>query len=210
MTSDPTRAGAEQLRSERILLVGTGAPAVSTLPERVLELERLAPECPVRITLTRQSLRFLTTTTLKAVSGRSAFVDEWSPEGVLAADHVEITSWATVVLVYPATLRFLSHLALGLCDTPVMLALQCSTVPILIAPSLPPGGFESTAYRDHLQRLAERSNVHVVAPQGGLSMRNGEPNIGTPRRFTDLVDLAARVVTPVSGGIGRPETGTAT
>ncbi|WP_158605506.1 flavoprotein [Amycolatopsis panacis] len=191
---EPPPEIADHLAGQRFLVIGTGAPAVSALPAGVLELEALTGGGPIRIALTRQSLRFLTRTTLTAVTGRKAFVDEWGTDEPLNPDHVDIAQWATVILVYPATLHFLSRLALGQCDTPVMLALQCTTAPIVLAPSLPPGGFESAAYRDHRQRLETRPHIRIAEPRAGYSMRTGADNVGAPCPFGELLPLVTALL----------------
>lgn len=177
----------------RLLVVGTGAPAVSGFPDAVLRLGVRYPSSPVRIVLTPQALRFVTPTTVRIVTGRDHFLDTWSGEAVHGAPHVEIAHWADAVVVHPATLHFVGRLAQGLADTPLLLALQCTTVPIVIAPSLPPGAADSSAYRRHLTVLAERPEVVVVPPVRGRSMSTGEVNVGAPAGFDDVLDQLDQV-----------------
>jgi hypothetical protein len=71
--------------------------------------------------------------------------------------------WCDCVVVYPACLNFVSRLANGLGETPAMLALQCTSAPIAIAPALPAGAEANPIVAGNLKRLTERRNV-VVAP----------------------------------------------
>lgn len=177
------------LNGKRILVVGTGAPAVVELPHAVVRLQYQCPDIRLRFILTRQALQFVTPTTVNIVTGRNFFLDRWTEEPYESAPHVEINQWAEAVIVYPATLHFIGRLALGLADTPLMLALQCTDVPIALAPSLPPGGTEGYAYRRHIALLGERPNIVVAPPVLGRSMSTGELNVGAPSPFDDLLKL---------------------
>jgi phosphopantothenoylcysteine decarboxylase/phosphopantothenate--cysteine ligase len=191
--------GYARVDGKRVLLAGTGAPAVTALPEAVLRLRYHCPNARARVLLTRQALRFVTRTTVNLVTGEESGLDEWSDEPYTAAPHVELGRWAEAVIVYPATLHFTGRLALGLSDTPLLLALQCTTAPIVLVPSLPPGGAGGHAYQKHVEALHDRPNVAVVPPVAGYSMTTGELNVGAPAPFAEalgrldelLRDLAA-------------------
>ncbi|MCK2244321.1 MULTISPECIES: flavoprotein [unclassified Crossiella] len=180
-------SGFPNLDGKRVLVVGTGAPAVVALPENMLRLRHYCQAVAAQVVLTRAALRFITPTTTHLVTGGDFITDEWSDKPYQTAPHVELAQWAEAVVVYPATLHFVGRLALGLADSPLLLALQCTAAPIAIAPSLPPGGMAGHAYRGHMARLAERANVVVVHPVLGRSMSTHEANVGAPARFTDLL-----------------------
>ena len=91
--------------------------------------------------------------------------------------------------MYPATMHFLARLALGLADTPALLALQCTQAPIGLAPALPPGGWESPALERHLQVLEQRRNVVVAPPRPGLSVTTGRNDGYAPAPFPVLLRL---------------------
>lgn len=92
------------------------------------------------------------------------------------ARHVEYAQWPDAVVVYPATFHFVSRYALGLADTPMLLALHCTGAPVAVAPSLPPGGLDSTVYGEHCARLAQRPRVTLVPPIAGTSTHTGGPD----------------------------------
>jgi phosphopantothenoylcysteine decarboxylase/phosphopantothenate--cysteine ligase len=93
----------------------------------------------LRVAVTRNAERFVTRGALGPMSGGNALLDAWPDGPVDRALHVELAEWADTVIVHPASLHFLARLAQGLADTPVLLALQCTTAPVVLAPALPPG-----------------------------------------------------------------------
>lgn len=189
MTStSPISPDLAHIVGRRLLVVGTGAPAVIALPEAVSELGQRYPGTPIRLVLTRQALTFVTATAVRLSTGKGYFLDAWHEGPYENAPHVEISRWAEAVIVYPATLSFLARLALGMADSPLLLALQCMNVPICLAVSLPPGGYEGAAFRDHSRRLSGRDNVVLVEPEFGASLTTGERNRGAPVRFSVLLE----------------------
>jgi phosphopantothenoylcysteine decarboxylase/phosphopantothenate--cysteine ligase len=164
----------------RLLLVGTGAVHVSLLPTWLNWLRMSYPSLSVRTVITRSAQRFVSRPALSAIGGREVLLDAWPEEEVVSALHVELAEWAEAVAVYPATLHFVSRFALGLTDTPVQLALQCTAVPVAVSPALPPGGRDSAVLRGHLETLASRPNVAVIPTVPGRSVTTGREDGGSP------------------------------
>lgn len=168
------------ITAKRLLYVGTGGVQAMLMPAWLQWIRSNYPDLTLRYIVTRSAMRFTTETSLSITSGQAeGMVDAW-PEQPDEALHVELSAWPDAVLVHPATMHFVARFALGLADSPTLLALQCTQAPIVVCPSLPPGGHKNPAYRRHVGALAERPNVAVLAPVSGVSMQTGEAGIGTP------------------------------
>lgn len=178
-SANPFSVPAPALHIERLLLVGTGALHAWQLPTWVSWLRLTYPGLALKTVVTRSAERFVTRPTLDALGGTETLVDEW-PDGGGRAVHVELAQWADAVLVYPATLHFVSRYATGLTDTPVLLALQCSNAPVAVAPCLPPGAEHSEAVQGHLAMLAARSNVVIASTTAALSVTTGRHDAQVP------------------------------
>ncbi|MFD5516219.1 flavoprotein [Streptomyces sp. NPDC127066] len=168
---DPTDVPA--FTGRRLLYAVTGALSAAHTPFWVNWLRSVYPEVSLRIAVTRTAERFVTRQALASISGADVLVDAWPQEPAVHARHVELTEWADTFVVAPATLGFCSRLANGLADSPVLLALQCTTAPVALAPSLPPGGLDSVAYTRATAALKELPHVTVVPPVPGLSSTTG-------------------------------------
>ncbi|WP_017536835.1 flavoprotein [Nocardiopsis halophila] len=184
---------------KRVVVAGCGALAVAGLPGLVQQFQHAYPDADVEVVLTRQALQFATATTVNLVTGRPFTLDEWGEGPHEEAPHVRLAAWADAFVVYPATLHFVSRLANGLADTPLMLALQCTCAPIGVAPSLPPGGFEGHAYRRAAALLKERPQVVLADPVPGRSLSTGKANVGAPAPMAELLGLLAQVLTAADG-----------
>ncbi|WP_328807624.1 flavoprotein [Nonomuraea antri] len=152
-----------EFRARRLLLVGTGAIAAMNLPSWLTWLATSYRELEVRLVLTSSAERFVSRHALSVLMRGEVGVDRWPDEPRPEAAHVELAEWSDAIAVYPACMNYVSRLALGLADTPTLLALQCTAAPIGIAPSLPPGALDNPIFRAHLDTLASRPNV-VIAP----------------------------------------------
>lgn len=154
------------LSLERLLLVGSGSIAVSMLPFWLNWMRATHPKTEVRVLVTRGAERFVSRDVLTNLSGRGVPRDEWPREPAPRPLHITLAEWPDAVVVYPASLNYAARLALGLGDSPSLLALQCTRAPIGIALSPPPGSltFGSSLSRN-VEELRARPNVHVALPE---------------------------------------------
>lgn len=167
--------GVPDFGAERLLIVGTGALGVAFLPFWLNWLRGAYPALETRVVLTRSAERFVTLEALTAIGDGAAWRDAWPEETGDKARHVELADWPDAIAIYPASLSFIARYALGLGDSPTLLALQCTAAQVGIAPSLPPHAVErSAALAEHLQTLHGRG-VAIAAPHAGRSASTGLP-----------------------------------
>lgn len=187
----PSPEGAPQLRLERLLLVVTGSASASMAPFWLDWLRQVYPRLEVSVVLTHSAQRFVTRQAVAHRVDGEVVLDTW-PQEETHARHVRLEQWAQGVVVYPATLHYCARLALGLADSPSLLALQCSKAPIAVAPALPPGGFDSPAFQGHWATLAARPNVAMVAPEAGRSITTGRQDAWVPPPLPEVMGYLAQ------------------
>ncbi|MEV8453908.1 flavoprotein [Streptomyces sp. NPDC052095] len=178
------------LNIERLLLVTAGSAFATGMPYWVDWLRMSYPELEIKLVLTRSAQRFVTR---QALAGRlhgsgEVLLDEW-PEHEGTARHVELAQWAQAVVVYPATFHYVARLALGLADSPTLLACHCTGAPVVVAPALPPGGLESAAFQNHWAALAARPNVVLAPPRTGVSLTTGRAEAWVPPLLPEVITM---------------------
>jgi phosphopantothenoylcysteine synthetase/decarboxylase len=186
-------AAVEPVGARRLLVIGTGSVTAAHLPFWASWLKIGHPATEVRYVLTGAAGRFVTRESLAAIGGCEVQADRWPDEPEPRARHVDLAQWPDTVVVFPATLNYLARLALGLGDSPSLLALQCTRAAIALAPALPPGGAESAAYAEHAAKLGARRNVAVVTPHPGRSTTSGKREAWAPAPFPDVLSVADRL-----------------
>ncbi|MFI8948943.1 flavoprotein [Streptomyces sp. NPDC053750] len=193
LSGPPGEGGAPALGVERLLLVVTGSVSAAHMPFWLNWLGMSYPGLQTNVVLTRSAGRFVTRSALSTGSeGCEVHTDTW-PEEDTHARHVEWGEWAQAVLVYPASFHFLARLALGLADSPALLAAQCTTAPVVVAPALPPGGWQSPACVAHVTALAARPNTEVLTPLQGVSRTTGRQEAWSPALLPDALRAIERL-----------------
>ncbi|MGW7548367.1 flavoprotein [Streptomyces sp. NPDC054770] len=177
--------------ARNLLLVATGSISAAYLPASLTWLRLTYPQICTRVVVTRSAERFVSREALSAITGNEVCPDTW-PQGPRAeALHVEWGQWAHATVVFPATYHFVARLALGLADSPALLAVQCGRGPVGIAPALPPGGWESPAMAGHVAALRRRPRTVVADPLPARSWTTGRddawrtPPLGTVLTMVD-------------------------
>lgn len=180
--------------AKHILLgVGGGIAGVKS-PELVRHLRDLGAEIvPV---LTRNAQRFVTPTSLQALSGQRPRTDLWDAEAEAAMGHIELARWADAVVIAPATANVIARLANGLADDLLTTLCLATTAPLFLAPAMNNKMWEHPATGRNVARL-QADGVTMLGPA------DGEQACGEfgPGRMLEPADIAAAVM----GAIAAPQ-----
>jgi phosphopantothenoylcysteine decarboxylase/phosphopantothenate--cysteine ligase len=176
------------LQDRRILLgIGGGIAAYKT-PELVRLLRRAGAE--VQVITTRSASRFVTSTSLQAVSGSAVRDDLWDSAAEAAMGHIELARWADALLIAPATADLLSRLAHGRADDLLTAVCLASRAPRYLAPAMNTAMWEAPATQRNVQQLLA-DGARVLGPGSG-EQACGETGPGRMREPAELVaDLEA-------------------
>ncbi|MGB8435024.1 MAG: bifunctional phosphopantothenoylcysteine decarboxylase/phosphopantothenate--cysteine ligase CoaBC [Burkholderiales bacterium] len=175
------------LAGKRILLGITGGIAAY----KAAELTRLLVKAgaDVRVVMTASACRFITPTTLQALSGNPAYTDMWDPSVPNNMAHIELSRDRELVLVAPATTDFLAKVALGLGDdllSTLCLAREC---PLAVAPAMNRQMWEHAATQRNLATL-RADGVAILGPDAG-DQACGETGMG---RMSEPATLVSEVI----------------
>lgn len=181
----------DSLRGRRMVLVVTGGVAAYKAAELTRMWARAGAE--VRVVLTENAARFITTLTFESLTGQPAFLDMWTrPQ--FEIEHISLASWAEVAVVAPATADFLAKMAHGLADdfaTTFMLAVES---PKLAAPAMNSRMLAAPATRTNLDILTEHG-VSIIKPAAGL-LACGDVGDGRLAELETIAISAARILAP--------------
>jgi phosphopantothenoylcysteine decarboxylase/phosphopantothenate--cysteine ligase len=162
------------------------------LPAWLHWLKVVAPGVKVRVILTKSATQFVGLDALAAFSTSPVEIDEWGSSPRLAK-HIELSDWAEAYVVHPATMNFVSRLSAGLCDSPTLLSIQGTHAPVVVAAAAPPNFTLGHVWTRYAAELGQRPNVHLLAPDEGISARDltraGSPPKTFPAVFEHLNGL---------------------
>ena len=124
--------------SGKHLVVGmTGGIAAYKVCELVRRLQDAG--ATVQVVMTDGAQKFVTATTMQALSGRPVATDQWDATGVdNAMPHIALTRTADAIVVAPATAHFIAKVAHGLADD--LLTTLALAATLKAGPGQPPRG----------------------------------------------------------------------
>jgi phosphopantothenoylcysteine decarboxylase / phosphopantothenate---cysteine ligase len=152
------------LDGKHILLGVTGGIAAYKTPELVRQMT--ARGADVQVVMTRAAEKFVTATTLQAVSGHPVRSDLWDTNAEAAMGHIELSRWADAILVAPATAHTVARLANGFADDLLTAMCLAAVCPIAVAPAMNHQMWNHAATRRNVDRLIA-DGVRVWGPDAG-------------------------------------------
>jgi phosphopantothenoylcysteine decarboxylase/phosphopantothenate--cysteine ligase len=150
--------------AKRVLLGITGGVAAYKAAALVRLLVRAGMD--VRVVMTQAATRFITPTTLQALSGQKVWTDLWDSDVPDHMAHIELSRDRDLVVIAPATADFIAKTVLGLADdllSSLVLAREC---PLLVAPAMNRQMWEQRATQRNVRALRE-DGIIVVGPAVG-------------------------------------------
>ncbi|MBT2364793.1 hypothetical protein J7E88_05530 [Streptomyces sp. ISL-10] len=164
------RSEAGKARRAKLFVIATGTLSTAHLPFWLNWLSANRPHFAVTVGLTESARNFVSPTALAALTKSPVAANSWNaPSGELRPVHTEIATAYDGILVYPASVSFLSGLASGSGASPFLLAALGTKGPVVIAPSFPPGVADNPIIGDALARIRSVPNYHIVTPRKGKS-----------------------------------------
>jgi phosphopantothenoylcysteine decarboxylase / phosphopantothenate---cysteine ligase len=174
------------LTGRKLLLGVTGGIAAY----KAAELARLLVKrgADVRVAMTEAATRFITPTTMQALTGQPVWTDLWDPRVSDAMGHIELSRDRELIVIAPATANFMAKLAYGLADdllSSLCLARRC---PLLIAPAMNVEMWQNAATQRNVAKLRE-DGVVFAGPAAG-DQACGEVGLG---RMLEPAEIAAEI-----------------
>ena len=186
-----------------LLIVGGGIAAYKAL--ELIRLLRKA-EAEVMSVLTTAGAEFVTPMSLAALTGHPVRQALFMPEDETAMGHIELSRWADLVVVAPATAGLIAKAANGLADDLASTTLLATDKRVLLAPAMNVRMWLHPAVQANVERLKAFGGFQgaaVVGPDEG-EMACGEFG---PGRMAEPAAILRAIEGLLAGPDGRPLTG---
>jgi len=169
--------GAE-LANQRIVLCITGSVAAVKCPELARELMRHGAD--VKVVMTPSATRLITPQLIHWTTGNQV-VSELTGK----LEHVELATWADLILVAPATANTLSKVACAIDDTPVTSVISVAMglgKLVAMVPAMHGSMYSHKLLRDNLARL-KAADVKILEPK----LEEGKAKLPSVEEITNFV-----------------------
>ena len=148
----------------KVLLGVTGSIAAYKACELVRLFVRHGDE--VTVLMTPAATEFVRPLTFQTLSRNPVFVDQFAPVVSWRPEHIALAAAADLALVAPATANTIAKIRHGQADNLLAATLLATRAPIVLAPAMNTGMWESPVTQGNLDALRERG-VTVVEPGDG-------------------------------------------
>lgn len=171
------------LGPSRVMVIGTGSIAVCHLPTLVTAL-RMTWEIDTFVCLTAAAERLVSATALSYLSGRDVVTGDWPHHPEHGPEHIWLAGQVDLVVVWPATLDFMSRCAHGLASDVAAATVLSAPCPVVFAPAVSAQVAASTVFARTRQLLVESGHT-VLETVAGRTLSSPEPQpgacVGLPR-----------------------------
>jgi phosphopantothenoylcysteine decarboxylase / phosphopantothenate---cysteine ligase len=149
----------------KILIGVTGGIAAYKAADIVSVLVQEKHE--VKVIMTENAKKFITPLTLATLSKNPVFDDasEWTADGVIK--HIELSKWADLFVIVPATANTIQKIALGTADNLLTSAYLAFELKVLICPAMNTKMWNKKTNKEYLSLLRLRGNK-VLDPEVGM------------------------------------------
>lgn len=183
---------------KNILLGITGGIAAYKAAELVRLLVKQGLD--VQVVMTQSACRFITPTTMQALSGKPVLIDLWESSSGNGMAHIELARAADVIVIAPASANFIAKLVHGAADDLLStLCLARGKCPLLVAPAMNVEMWQNPATQRNIAQLRS-DGVEILGPDSG-DQACGETGMGRMLEPAALLNdiLASRQSKILSG-----------
>ncbi len=177
------------MSASKIVFVVTGSIAAYKACDAVSRLVQQGHQ--VRAVATEAALRFVGAATLEGLTGAPVLTDLFQAGAAL--EHINLTRWADLVVVCPATAHTLNRFAVGLADDlcGALFLAHDRSKPFLVAPAMNPAMWQHPATLESVEKLT-RWGVRFIHPGAGRTAcgEAGEGRLAEPSEIVAAVEAA--------------------
>jgi phosphopantothenoylcysteine decarboxylase/phosphopantothenate--cysteine ligase len=181
------------LRGRRVVLGVTGGIAAY----KAVELCRRLIDAGAHVSpvMTEDATRFVGAVTFSALASEPVRTSLWADADPIP--HTRLGQRADLVVVAPATARFVGSYAHGISDDLLTAIVIATRAPVVVCPAMHTEMWEHPAVQDNLALLRRRGVV--VVPPGEGRLAGGDSGVG---RLADVDDIMAAVAAALTTGRG--------
>ena len=150
--------------NRKILLGVTGSIAAYKAVELVRLFIRNGDT--VNVIMTPAACEFVKPLTFQTLSRNPVYVDQFAPPVSWKPEHISLAESADLVLVAPATANTIAKMRYGLADNLLTATLLATRAPIVVAPAMNAGMWESPVTQENVTALKQRG-IRVIEPVDG-------------------------------------------
>ena len=175
------------LSGKNVLLAITGS--IAAYKSAYLIRDFIKKGAQVKVIVTEAALQFVTKVTLSTLSKNPVYKDfikneetgQWN-------NHVDLGSWADLMVIAPATANTISDLVSGKGNSFLLTTFLSCNAPVFVAPAMDLDMFKNKSTQSNIKILSERS-VEIIEPTEGelASGLEGKGRMEEPDQIVTII-----------------------
>ena len=175
--------------ANRLLLCACGSIGIAHIPTSVVNLQAICPNLEIEIVLSNSAQRLVSMATFRALTRRGVYVT-WRDYRKGGTAHVDLSAWAELLLVMPATANVLGKAAHGIADDLLTSCLLAATCPTIYVPSMNSAMWSKPVVQRNVRRLRKDGAV-VIDPVPGVQASTGAISLGSMAPLSQIITSLA-------------------
>ncbi|WP_219814791.1 CypD family RiPP peptide-cysteine decarboxylase [Rathayibacter rathayi] len=139
----------------------SGSISASLVPWWINWIRFITPEVVINVSVSSRATSFVTVGALQGLANGEVWLDDWETPGLPHSWRNGRSGNSECIIVFPATLDTVMRLAQGRADSPALMMLQITDLPIVLADVFPA---ENAVINHWREVLLKRPNI-AFAPQ---------------------------------------------
>jgi len=186
------------LRNKNIILGITASIAAYKSASLVRILKKSGAN--VKVIQTPKSIDFVTPLTLSTLSENSVFSEMINSKDKTWNNHVDLGSWADLMIIAPASAKTLSKMATGDCDNLLLASYLSAKCPVYFAPAMDLDMYKHKSTKENIKKLQSMSNILIPPSTGELaSGMFGEGRMEEPEMIVSFINDDIKSKSPLHG-----------
>lgn len=150
----------------------------------------------VNTVMTANACRFVGPKSFEAVTGSAVFTSLWTEPQDYKISHVDLTGWADIVVVAPATANLIGKIANGICDDLLSTILcTCWQKPTLLAAAMNDKMWNNPSVQRNVKSI-EDTGFELIGPEKGR-LACGREGIGRMSEPQDILERIKKIAAKI-------------
>ena len=151
------------LDNKNILVGISGSIAAYKAADLISKLKSYGAN--VKAIMTSSSVQFITTTTLKSLSGNDVICEN-NQSAVSNFTHLDLAKWADILVIAPCTANLMNKIANGVGDDLLTTICLAYNKKLFIVPAMNPDMWTNKITQSSIEKL-EKSKINIIGPEYG-------------------------------------------
>ena len=175
-----------RLQGKKIILGISGS--IAAYKAAVLLRLLVKEGAEVQVVITPSGKEFITPVTLSALSGKPVISSFFESTDGSWNSHVDLSLWADLLIIAPATAATLGKMAHGIADNMLITTYLSASCPVFIAPAMDRDMYKHPSTEKNLSILKENGNTILESAEGELaSGLEGKGRMQEPETIVECV-----------------------